>query len=111
MGLFGGKKQSADPLVIAQQQRAQEEQEVNAAFLKGITALRDFIAPSSLEYSSTHFQLGTRYARTYYVYGYPRQIYTGWLGSMVNLDEVMDMSLYIYPVEYQVVLILFGYLF
>ena len=104
MGLFGGKKQSADPLVIAQQQRAQEEQEVNAAFLKGITALRDFIAPSSLEYSSTHFQLGTRYARTYYVYGYPRQIYTGWLGSMVNLDEVMDMSLYIYPVESQVVL-------
>ncbi|HPG37698.1 MAG TPA: conjugal transfer protein TraC, partial [Candidatus Saccharibacteria bacterium] len=104
MGLFWDKKQSADPLVIAQQQRAQEEQEVNAAFLKGITALRDFIAPSSLEYSSTHFQLGTRYARTYYVYGYPRQIYTGWLGSMVNLDEVMDMSLYIYPVESQVVL-------
>ena len=58
MGLFGAK-QSADPLVIAQQQRAQEEQEVNAAFLKGITALRDFIAPSSLEYSGTHFQLGT----------------------------------------------------
>ncbi len=105
MGLFGGgKKQAADPLLIAQQQRAQEEQEVNAAFLKGITALRDFIAPSSLEYSSTHFQLGTRYARTYYVYGYPRQIYTGWLGSMVNLDEVMDMSLYVYPVESQVVL-------
>ena len=57
-----------------------------------------------MEFQSTYFQLGTRYARTYYVYGYPRQLYTGWLSSMVNLDEVMDMSMYIYPVESQVVL-------
>ena len=91
-------------MAIAQAQRAREEQEVQAAFQKGITALRDFIAPSSLEFSNTHFQLGTRYARTYYVYGYPRQVYTGWLSSMVNLDEVIDTSMYIYPVESQVVL-------
>lgn len=93
-----------DPVAIAQAQRAREEMEVQAAFQKGITALRDFIAPSSLEFSNTHFQLGTRYARTYYVYGYPRQLYTGWLSSMVNLDEILDMSMYIYPVESQVVL-------
>jgi conjugal transfer ATP-binding protein TraC len=101
---FGKKKQQLDPVAIAQSQRAREQMEVHAAFQKGITALRDFIAPSSLEFKSTHFQLGTRYARTYYVYGYPRQLYTGWLSGMVNLDEVMDMSMYIYPVESQVVL-------
>src|ERR1700724_3018130 len=102
--MLGRRKPVVDPVAIAQQQRAREEQEVQAAFQKGITALRDFIAPSSLEFKSTYFQLGTRYARTYYVFGYPRQLYTGWLSSMVNLDEVMDMSLYIYPVESQVVL-------
>lgn len=103
---FGKKKQQlpADPIAIAQAQRAREEQEVDEAFRKGITALRDFIAPSSIEYQKTHFQLGTRYARTYYVYGYPRQLTTGWMSSMVNMDEVMDLSLYIYPVESQVVL-------
>lgn len=102
---LGKKKQPPmDPVAIAQAQRAREEMEVQAAFQKGITALRDFIAPSSLEFSNTHFQLGTRYARTYYVYGYPRQLYTGWLSSMVNLDEILDMSMYIYPVESQVVL-------
>ena len=102
---FGRKKQlPADPIAIAQAQRAREEREVDAAFQKGITALRDFIAPSSIEYQKTHFQLGTRYARTYYVYGYPRQLTTGWMSSMVNLDEVMDLSLYVYPVESQVVL-------
>jgi conjugal transfer ATP-binding protein TraC len=101
---FGNKKPPVDPIAIVQAQRAREEQEVDAAFKKGITALRDFIAPSSIEYQKTHFQLGTRFARTYYVYGYPRQLTTGWLSSMVNIDEVMDISLYVYPVESQVVL-------
>jgi len=99
-----GKKQQLDPVAIAQAQQAREQAEVTAAFHKGITALRDFIAPSSIEFSGTYFQLGTRYARTYYVYGYPRQIYTGWLSGLVNLDEVIDISIYVYPVESQVVL-------
>lgn len=90
--------------MLAEQQRIREQQEVQAAFQKGITALRDFIAPSSIEFQSTHFQIGTRYARTYYVYGYPRQVYTGWLSGLVNIDEIMDLSIYIYPVESQVVL-------
>ncbi len=102
---FGkNKKQPLDPIAIAQAQQMREQQEVDAAFNKGITALRDFIAPSSIEFSASHFQLGTRFARSYYVYGYPRQLTTGWLSSMVNLDEVIDLSIYIYPVESQVVL-------
>jgi type IV secretory pathway VirB4 component len=104
--MFGKKKQqpASDPVAIAQAQRAQEEMDVQAAFQKGITALRDFIAPSSLVFDNSFFHLGTRYARTFYVYGYPRQIFTGWLSSMVNMDEVMDLSMFIYPVESQVVL-------
>src|ERR1700741_659311 len=98
------KRQRVDPVALAQSQQFREQQEVQVAFQKGITALRDFIAPSSLEFSGTYFQIGTRYARTYYIYGYPRQIYTGWLSSLVNLDEVIDLSLYIYPVESKVVL-------
>ena len=98
------RKPPIDPVAIAQAQRASEEREVQSAFQKGITALRDFIAPSSIELFSTYFQLGTRFARTFYIYGYPRQVFTGWLSNMVNLDEVIDMSMYIYPVESQVVL-------
>lgn len=103
---FGSKKpaNANDPVSLAQNQQLREQQEVNEAFRKGITALRDFIAPSSLEFKPNYFHLGTRYARTYYVFGYPRQLYTGWLGSMVNLDEVIDLSMYVYPVESQVVL-------
>lgn len=101
MGLFGKQQQPVDPIAV---QQLQEQQEVQAAFQKGVTALRDFIAPSSLEFNSNYFQLGTRFARTYYVYGYPRQLYTGWMSSMVNLDEVIDLSLIVQPVRSEVVL-------
>lgn len=101
---FGKKQAPTDPVALAQAQRAREEQEVNTAFQKGVTALRDFIAPSSLVYENNLFHIGTRVARTFYVYGYPRQVFTGWLSNMVNLDEVMDLSIYVYPVESQVVL-------
>ena len=97
-------KKQKDPIQIAEQQRLREQQEVEQAFQKGVTALRDFIAPSSIEYSSAYFRLGTRYARTFYVYGYPRQIFTGWLSPIINIDEEMDLSIYVYPIESQVVL-------
>jgi len=97
---FGKKKITTSPADL----QALEQQQVNTAFTKGITALRDFIAPSSLVFNNNYFQLGTRFARTYYVYGYPRQVYTGWLSSMVNLDEVIDLSMIIHPVDSQVVL-------
>jgi len=99
-----GKRPKVDPVALAQQQQVREQLEVQAAFQKGVTALRDFIAPSSIEFQSNFFRLGTRFARTYYVYGYPRQIFTGWLSSMVNLDEIVDLTIYVYPVESQVVL-------
>lgn len=95
------KQTAAD---IAAQQRAKEQVEVEQAFLKGVTTLRDLIAPSSLEIHSSHFRLGTKYGRTLYIYGYPRQIYTGWLSAVINIDEVLDVSMFIYPVESQVVL-------
>jgi conjugal transfer ATP-binding protein TraC len=97
-------KKKLDVSDIAAQQRAREQSEVEQAFLKGMTTLRDLIAPSSLEIHSAYFRLGTKYGRTMYIYGYPRQIYTGWLSSLINIDEVLDVSMFIYPVESQVVL-------
>lgn len=102
MGLFGKKKQSA--IDIAEQQRLREQEEIEAEFVKGITTLRDIIAPSALEIQSSYFRLGTRYGRTLYVYGYPRKIATGWISSIINIDEVIDVSMFIYPVESQVIL-------
>lgn len=103
MGLFGfGKKK--DPISLAEQQKQREQAEVNQEFQEGVTALRDFIAPSSIEFESSHIKVGTRFARTLYVYGYPRSIYTGWLSPIINIDETVDISMFVYPIESRVVL-------
>lgn len=93
-----------DPMQIAAEQREREQAEVEQAFMKGMNTLRDTIAPSSLEIHSSYFRLGTKYGRTLYVYGYPRELYTGWLSSLINIDQVIDISIFVYPVDTQVVL-------
>lgn len=102
MGIFGGKKR--DAVDVAAQQRAREQAEIEQEFIKGVRTLRDLIAPSSLEINSSYFRLGNKYGRTLYVYAYPRQLYTGWLSSIINADEVLDIAMFIYPVESEVVM-------
>ncbi len=106
MGIFGKKQPVGQPSPedLAQAANIRQQIEVQTAFQKGMTALRDFIAPASIEFESKQFKIGTRLARTYFIYGYPRQLYTGWLSGMINLDERMDISLFVYPVGSQIVL-------
>lgn len=92
-----GQKKPVDPQAAL---KAQQEEN----FRQGVTTLRDIIAPSSFEVQSNFIKIGRRFVRTYFVYAYPRMLYTGWLSQMINMDEVMDISLNIEPVESQVVL-------
>ena len=98
------KQQQLSAADVAAQSQLQEEFEVQKAFEAGITTLRDLISPSSIEIHSDYFRLGTKYGRTIYVYGYPRSLITGWLSSVINIDEVLDISMYIYPVDTGVIM-------
>ena len=89
---------------IAAQAEAMEAAEIQRAFEQGTNTLRDLISPSAIEIHADYFRLGTKYGRTLYVYGYPRTLYTGWLSPIINIDEVVDVSMYIYPVESAVVM-------
>ncbi len=89
---------------IAAQAQAMEDAEIQRAFEQGITTLRDLISPSSIEIHSAYFRLGNKYGRTLYIYGYPHSLLTGWLSPLINMDEVLDISMYVYPVETAVVM-------
>jgi conjugal transfer ATP-binding protein TraC len=99
---FGKKK--PDALTQAQIAQIQEQEEAELIYRQGIVTLRDLIAPPSFKVESAYLQIGKRFVRTIFVYGYPRQIFTGWMSPIINLDEVIDISINIYPVESQVVL-------
>ncbi len=83
---------------------AQEQAEADRQYREGVLSLRDIIAPSSFVIENSHLVIGSRYVRTLFVYGYPRTLFTGWLSPIINLDEVIDISLNILPVESRVVL-------
>ena len=98
------KKKKLTAAEIAQQAEAMEMAEIQKAFEQGTNTLRDLISPSAIEIHSDYFRLGTKYGRTIYVYGYPRTLFTGWISPIINIDEVIDVSMYIYPVESAVVM-------
>src|SRR5687768_3113801 len=104
MGLFRKKQPVLDPAQLEQLQRAQEQHEAELIYRQGIITMRDLIAPPSLDIEAGQLKLGKLYCKTIYVYGYPRQVFTGWLSPIINLDEIIDISLFIYPVESRVVL-------
>ena len=99
------KKPKIDPKVQAEiDRRAAIQAEAEKISREGIVSLRDIIAPSSIEILNDHIKIGKRLARTMFVFGYPRTLFTGWLSSLINIDEVIDISLNIIPVESKVVL-------
>ena len=90
------KSKAAKVPTAAEQEQAELE--------KGLVDLKDFVAPSSVEFFSSYSRLGTKFLRTSYVFGYPREVYTGWIGNLINLPEIMDVSLFVYPVQTEAVL-------
>jgi conjugal transfer ATP-binding protein TraC len=70
----------------------------------GVLELQDVIAPSALQISPRELHLGERIARTFFVISYPRFLSTGWFSPIINLDKVLDISIFIHPIDTTTVL-------
>lgn len=57
------------------------------------------ITPASLRVNSRYLQLGKKYAKTFFVLTYPRYLSTGWFSPVINAPELMDISLFVHPVD------------
>lgn len=56
-----------------------------------------FLAPSAFSVAPNHIQVGSLYARTIFLATYPRYLHTNWFSSIINLDRVFDVSIYVNP--------------
>ncbi len=99
MSLFNKKNSSATPKSLSH-----ELLEAERAYQQGVTSLRDLIAPTAMQIESNYLQVSGKYARTFFVLTYPRYLSTNWLAPIVNLDVAMDISMFIYPMETDVVM-------
>ncbi len=60
---------------------------------------KDIIAPSSILIASDHLKLGNRFAKSFFIFSYPRYLSAAWFSPVINLDTPMDISFHIYPIE------------
>jgi len=60
---------------------------------------RDIIAPSSIALSPNYLKVGERFAKSFFIFSYPRYLSTVWFSPVINLDTPMDIGLHIQPIE------------
>ncbi len=68
-------------------------------YREGLTTLRDLIAPSSLKFESSHFELNGKFGRSFFVLAYPRFLSTNWLSFIIQAEGALDLSMFIYPID------------
>lgn len=60
-------------------------------------SIDSFLAPSAFSVAPNHIQIGSQYARTVFLATYPRYLHTSWFSPVINLDRVLDISIYVNP--------------
>jgi conjugal transfer ATP-binding protein TraC len=73
--------------------------EAEKIYQEGISSIKDLIAPSSMDIQYDSIKIDGVYARTFYVFAYPRFLNANWLAPIINFDVTMDISQFIYPIE------------
>ena len=66
---------------------------------RGVTSVKDIIAPGALEIDFSFQKIANTYFRTLFVSGYPRFVNANWLAPLINFERSLDVAMYIYPIE------------
>lgn len=94
MAIFGKKQKEEEVTPILPEQ----------IYQTGVLELKDIIAPSAIEIGSNFVRLGEKVARTLFIFSYPRYLSTGWFSSIINLNKIFDVSIFIHPVDRGIIL-------
>lgn len=68
-------------------------------YRQGSLDLVDTIAPTALQIGAREIELGEKFVRAFYTISYPRFLSDNWFSPVINLDKVLDVSLFIHPIE------------
>ncbi len=64
----------------------------------------DIVAPSALKITPREMNLGDKLVRTFYVISYPRFLSGNWFAPIVNRDRLIDVSIFVHPIDTAAVL-------
>lgn len=68
-------------------------------YQSGQMTLRDIISPSALQINPSFVRLGEKFARTIFVFSYPRYLHTNWFSPIINMDKIFDIAMFVHPVD------------
>ncbi|HEY4496858.1 MAG TPA: ATP-binding protein, partial [Candidatus Paceibacterota bacterium] len=61
--------------------------------------IANVVAPNSAEIASDHLKVENKFTKTIFVLGYPRYLSSGWFSPMINLPNLIDISIFIHPMN------------
>ncbi|MCL4399732.1 ATP-binding protein [Patescibacteria group bacterium] len=73
--------------------------QIPKAYKPGEEDLFNVIAPSGVEINTNYIKIGDYYAKTLFIFTYPRYITTGWFSPIINTPTMMDISIFIHPMD------------
>ena len=68
-------------------------------YKQGALDLVDTIAPTALKVSPRELELGEKFVRAFYTISYPRFLTDSWFSPVINLDKMLDISIFIHPID------------
>ncbi|OGZ78419.1 MAG: conjugal transfer protein TraC [Candidatus Staskawiczbacteria bacterium RIFOXYB1_FULL_37_44] len=84
--------------------KKQEDLTQDKIFEQEAFDVRDIIAPPYIGVLQDHIKLGERFAKSFFVFSYPRYLNTGWFSPVIDLSTPMDISFFIHPVSSELIL-------
>ncbi len=79
--------------------KGEEEPKIPQAYKFGPQTVRDLLIPPALEVESNYVRIGDLYVKSLFIIAYPRYLVTGWFSPIINLDQTVDISIFVHPVD------------
>ncbi|MFN7088374.1 MAG: VirB4-like conjugal transfer ATPase, CD1110 family [Candidatus Paceibacteria bacterium] len=73
-------------------------------YKKTEATLRYFVSPERLEITPGNLKISGKFAKTIFLFTYPRYLSAGWFTPLLNLDEMSDISIFYHPLDTAMVL-------
>ena len=84
--------------------KKEETPTVPEVYKFGAQTIRELLIPPAFEVDSNFVRLGDLYIKTLFIIAYPRYLVTGWFSPIINIDQTVDISIFIHPVDTAVAL-------
>jgi type IV secretory pathway VirB4 component len=78
---------------------AEEIKIVSAQAADASKDVRNLVSPAGIEVNQNHVKVGNKFAKTFFIFSYPRYLSSGWFSPLINLSKLFDISIYVHPVD------------